>query len=234
MSKFNWNRVAKISIYTTVIVLVTLIIDSSRHIDSFINVTLPTWLTAIGTIGAVGVAVGQNVRHNRKTEKEYDERSTNARKFITALLSTHKMYFDHYHSLRYVEDDVDIIKYGELGDLMELHELYVTKNILKRAHECLDDIEFGIRNVGIQSDSNTINALSEQINAINLIETSLTMIDDQYKDYRAGHLEKFLFIDGIRNDLRIIDVSLQTLARDLTDKSVVDEDIVLNAEDYSV
>lgn len=220
-------------VFTVLVIFATLTISLSNNFE-FINTTLPTWLTAVGTVGAVGVAVGQTVIHNRKTEKEYAERSTNARKFINALLSTHKMYFDHYHSLRYVEDNVDIINYGELGDLMDLHELYLTQNVLKRAHQCLDDIKFGIKNVGIQTDSATINALSEQINAINLIETALSTINDQIEDYRKGYLDPFLFEDGIRNDLRVIDVSLQDLARDLTDNSSADEDIVLNVKDYSV
>lgn len=219
MSKFNRYRITKIILYTIAVMLFTLIIDSSRHIDSFINVTLPTWLTAIGTIGAVGVAVGQNVRHNRRTEKEYNERSANARKFISALLSTHKMYFAHYHSYRYGDNKFDIIDNGDVDALNDLYNSYLNNDVIKRANDCLDDIKFAIRNVGIQADSTTIKDLSDQINAINNIDTAFSTIDTQWNNYHyARQIDINDLTEGMRINLRNIDVSLQELARDLTDK----------------
>lgn len=181
--------------------------------------TSASWLTAVGTIGAVAAAVGQTVLHNYKTKKEYNERSTNARKFITALLSTHKMYFDHYHSYRYGENKFDIIDNGDLDALNDLYNSYLNNDVIKRASDCLDDIKFAIRNVGIQADSTTIKDLSDQINAINNIDTAFNTISTQWNNYYyARQIDIDDLTDGMRINLRNIDVSLQELARNLTDK----------------
>ncbi|PTJ54198.1 hypothetical protein [Mammaliicoccus sciuri] len=184
--------------------------------------SVATWLTAIGTIGAVVVAVGQNIVHNRKTEKEYNTRSNNAREFITALLSTHKMYFAHYSTYKYDNNKVDIIETGDLSALDRVYRDYNNNKVVQRANNCMDDIKFAIRNVGIQTDSATIKALSEQINALNDIETAFNSIDIMWKNHQnAKSKEISELTKDLRHDLRIIDASLQKLSKDLTDKAFV-------------
>lgn len=212
-------------VFTVLVIFATLTISLSNNFE-FINTTLPTWLTALGTIGAVLTAVGQTVIHNRKTEKEYIARSNNARKFISAMLSTHKMYFAHFHELRYGNDNFDIIENGDFDDLRYMRRVYHENDILKRAHDCLDDIKFAIRNVGIQTDSATVEALSNQINDINCIETALSAIEKHSDAHFKGKIDTETMTDSLRNNLRIIDVSLQNLAKDLTDKAFVDSTTV--------
>lgn len=95
----------------------------------------------------------------------------------------------------------------------------MTNDVIKRTNDCLDDIKFAIRNVGIQSDSTTIKDLSDQINAINNIDTSFNTITTKWHNfYYAEQIKRDEFTNGMRINLRNIDISLQELARDLTGK----------------
>lgn len=181
-----------------------------------LNGDLPTCLTAIGTIAAVCAAVGQTIWSDKKKAREDKHRSANARIFIDSLLTDYKSKFTKYSDLKYEINDKNVIEEGNLQDLYTLHYRYKRTHILETCTDYIYDLKFGVKNIGIQTDNHTIEALSERFRSVNNIKTS---IDTVYDIRREGSkkYETEEFVPLIRKEMIKIDDAIQILKEDLTD-----------------
>lgn len=215
------SKLSLIIVYTVLVIFVTLTVNLGNN-SEFINITLPTWLTALGTIGAVFAAVGQMVWFNYQKQQEEKARSVNARIFIDSMLTDYKVQFNNYSQFKYHSSDFnDIIDDGNLKDLYELFFQYLDSDIRETTTEYINDLKFGIENIGVQTDSHTIESISERFKAVKNIKVSVDNLSNSYKDVADGtgsrpNTDMFVFIT--RKEMKKIDESLQILIKDLTDK----------------
>lgn len=209
------SKLSLIIIYTVLVIFGTLTVNLGNN-SEFLNITLPTWLTALGTIGAVVAAVGQMVWYNYQKQQEEKVRSVNARIFIDSLLTDYKSKFSKYNDLKYVMNGKNVINEGNLSDLYTLFETYKRNYIRETCTDYINDLKFGIKNIGIQADNHTIKSISERFTAVNTIKTSI----DAYHDIRragSGKCSTEEFVLLIRKEITKIDDALQILKEDLTD-----------------
>lgn len=202
-------------VFTVLVIFATLTISLSNNFE-FINTTLPTWLTALGTIGAVLTAVGQMIWYNYQRQQEEKTRSVNARIFIDSLLTDYKSKFCKYSDFKYDVNGKNIIIEGNLQDLYNLCKRYNREYIRETSTDYINDLKFGIKNIGIQADSYTIKSISERFTAVNTIKSSI----DTYYDIRNAGSSKYSteeFVLLIRKEITKIDDALQILKEDLTD-----------------
>lgn len=181
-----------------------------------LNGDLPTWLTAIGTIAAVCAAVGQTIWSDKKKAREDKHRSANARIFIDSLLTDYKSKFTKYSDLKYEINDKNVIEEGNLQDLYTLLYRYKRTHILETCTDYIYDLKFGVKNIGIQTDNHTIEALSERFKSVNSIKTSIDTVHDIRRDGNKKYeTEEFVLL--IRKEMIKIDTALHILKQDLTD-----------------
>lgn len=188
-----------------------------------LNETLPTWLTAIGTIGAVWVAVRQSITRNKKKELEDSIINENSIRFIDALLTDHRLHFSHYHEFRFDENGNDLLINGETEDLASIYNLYIDSGIEKRSEDYLNDIKYGINNVGVRVDNKTLTEISLKLEFINILKTALYALKEELDAYNEQLLTDEQFYKVFRDDLRVVDVSLQTLMSQIAEHSNVED-----------
>jgi len=162
-------------------------------------------------------AVGQTIWSDKKKAREDEHRSTNARIFIDSMLTDYKAQFAKYSDFKYEINGNDTINDGNLPDLFELFFSYIDSYIRETSTDYLTDLKFGIKNIGIQTDSHTIGAISDRFKAVNNIKTSI----DAIYSLRGEDSKKYSEIDLailIRKEMEKIDTALHILKQDLTDK----------------
>lgn len=95
MRELNWSKILKITAYTVVIILTTLIFDSSTWDSKFINDILPTWLTAFGTVGAVFIAlcqIAKSKKEEMKSREEIIKRGFSILSMIDGMTNSQRIY----------------------------------------------------------------------------------------------------------------------------------------------
>lgn len=186
--------------------------------QTFFSDIAPSWLTALGTIGAVFAAVGQMIWYNWQKQQEEKDRSANARKFIDSLLTEHKDHFCECSNFAYTADEENLICDGNIQDLINIFNLYIDNMLREHCADYIEHMKFSIDSVGIQTDSHTIEELSVRLEKVNTAYSTLKSLSALEHDLSKGRISNHIFEPQFRNGLIKIDTALHILKQDLTDK----------------
>ncbi|WP_422404506.1 hypothetical protein [Mammaliicoccus sp. JADD-157] len=186
--------------------------------QTFFSDIAPSWLTALGTIGAVFAAVGQMIWYNWQKQQEDKDRSANARKFIDSLLTEHKEHFCECSNFAYTADEENLISNGNIQDLIRIFNRYIDNMLREHCVDYIEHMKFSIGSVGIQTDSHTIEELSVRLEKVNTVYSTLKSLSTLEYKHNNGKITDHMLESLFRNGLIKIDTALHILKQDLTDK----------------
>lgn len=202
-----------IIVYTVLVIFGTLAVNLEKN-SEFINITLPTWLTAIGTISAVSVAVGQMLINQKVKTKENNLYRDNSTKFINSFLSEHTSKFYSLHNIKYDTSDNDLIINGDLEILINIYKTYKEKDIENICDKYLDDLKFAIKNIGLQADEEILTSLSSRLILTPIIKDTMCSLDSTVSNYKKRY-DTSIDIQDFRIELRAVAACLSVLKDDI-------------------